>query len=112
MTVVNSAKKTAFQMEPEDVTHGVEGHIGYKCGQCAREAPVVIQLADSGGEYWQNLQLLWQEECDVLQNSFDADVAAHFPNHKPIGCTECPTPFAMPVKPNPPSERAVRQNAK
>lgn len=111
MNIVRSDKRTAFEMEPEDVAHGVEGHIGYRCGQCAQQSDVVILLADSGGDYWQNLQLKWQEECDIVQNTFDTAVATHFPDHQPYDCASCPVPGKMPVKPNPPAERAIKQNA-
>lgn len=112
MKPTNSDRPTAYQLGvPADVAHGVVGHQGYRCYQCAHQSGITIQLAETGGDYWQNLQLAWQEECDVLQNKFDAEVAAHFPDHFPIGCQTCPTTFEMPVKPLPPAERAVRQNA-
>jgi len=105
-------RPTAYEQSvPDDGAHGVVGHIGYRCYQCAQLSGVMIQLADNSGEYWQNLQLLWQEECDVVQNTFDDAVATHFPNHQPYNCESCPVPGEMPVKPLPPAERAVRQNA-
>ena len=109
--VVRSERQSAFQMEPTDVAHGVEGHIGLRCYQCAFQSGITVQLAATGGSYWQNLQLQWQEECDVVQNTFDEAVATHFPNHKPYDCDSCPVPGKMPIKPLPPAERAVNQNA-
>ncbi len=106
-------RPTSYELSvPDDTIHGELGHIGYRCYICAQLSSVMIQAASSGGEYWQNKQLLWQEECDKLQNQFDADVAAHFPDHYPIGCKTCPTTFEMPPKPLPPSERAIAQNAR
>ncbi len=106
-------RPTAYQQSvPDDPVHGDDGHRGYRCYQCAQASGVMIQLATNSGEYWQNLQLLWQEKCDELQNKFDLDVATHWPNHKPIGCETCPVVYEMPNKPLPPAERAVGQNAR
>ena len=104
-------KPTAFQQSDEanEVPHGAEGHKGFRCYQCAQYSEARILLADNSGEYWQNLQLNWQEKCDVLQNKFDNDVATHWPNHKPIGCDTCPVVYPMPTKPIPPAERAIAQ---
>lgn len=111
--VVFSDRPTAFQQSvPDDVAHGVDGHLGYRCYQCSQISGAMIQLADPGGDYWQNLQLLWQEQCDIVQNEFDASVATHFPDHQPYNCKGCPVPGEMPTKPLPPAERAVAQSAR
>jgi len=94
-----------------EIPHDTEGHIGYRCYQCSQESGTTIRLAANSGEYWQNVQLEWQEKCDDLQNQYDAMVAAHFPIHLPVNCEDCPSPLQMPPKPVPPSERAFRQNA-
>jgi len=110
--IVRSERPSAFEQELDEIAdHGLDGHIGVRCYQCAQLSDIMIQLASDGGEYWQNKQLLWQEECDELQNKFDLDVATHWPNHQPIGCTTCPVVYDMPEKPLPPSERAIGHNA-
>jgi len=109
---VKSDRPTAYEMSvPDDTPHSTKGHIGYRCGGCALVSEIQIRIASDGGEYWQNKQLLWQEECDELQNQFDKDVASHWPEHKAIGCEDCPKVYEMPPKPMPPFERALRQNA-
>ncbi len=102
--IVHSDKLTAYELSvPAQTAHGTDGHAGYRCYQCAMESGVTVQLADSGGEYWQNKQLDWQEKCDTLQNKFDLDVATHWPNHQPMNCTTCPvrmkpaSPFGVPL---------------
>jgi len=94
-----------------DPIHGDDGHIGFRCYACAQISDTSILLADDSVDYWQNLQLNWQEQCDLLQNKYDNDIASHFPNHVAIGCEECPKPYAMPLKPIAPAERAFKQNA-
>lgn len=89
--------------------HGEEGHIGYRCGQCAREATDTIEITLDTVDYWQAKQLDWQEECDRIQVDFDERSAAHWPEHKAVNCQECPKTIPMPVKPNPPIERALKQ---
>jgi len=98
-----------------DVAHGLDGHIGFRCLECARVAiDGMTAVESSSQDYWQNLQLDWQEECDILQSKFDKDVTAHLPFHIPpklFGstvipqCKSCPIPAALPLKPNPPKER-------
>lgn len=90
--------------------HGAEGHTGYRCGSCAAESGVAILAAPDTGNYWQNLQIAWQEQCDILFNQFDDAVATHFPLHTGPGCKTCPTKPEMPPKPIKPNERALKQN--
>lgn len=104
-------RPTSYELELDDVNHGVDGHIGFRCYQCSQISGTTIRAADNSGEYWQNLQLDWQEKCDELQNQYDRMVAAHFPVHLPVSCPDCPSPLQMPPKPVPPAERAIRQNA-
>lgn len=99
--------------------HGEEGHTGYKCSQCATESGVRVAVYhDSSGHYLQK-QIGWQEETDKVMQAFDAQVAAHFPNHLPptpeigIGgvtkwnhsCQTCPKTPTLPQKPLDPYER-------
>lgn len=90
-----------------DVEHGMEGHKGFRCLECARISPNMIGIVSDGGDYWQNKQIAWQEECDVVFRAFDDAVAAHFPNHLPQNCQSCPVPPALPERPNPPAERRL-----
>lgn len=112
-------RPTSYELSvPEDPSHGVDGHSGYRCYQCALISPGLVMIAVAGGDYWQNLQLSWQEECDKLQNLYDDAVALHFPIHidsRLLGKDEtcdCPKPQQMPPKPIPPAERSVTQAAR
>lgn len=108
-------RKTAYQIDQAktaDVPHGVPGHIGFKCGQCARLAQSCVRGLPTDHDYWQDKQIRWQEEVDTKLREFDDSVAAHFPDHKAVDCPDCPSTAALPVKPTPPQERAVAQNAR
>lgn len=103
----------------ESTPHGIEGHTGWRCRQCAMESQTVSLIASDTGEYWQNMQLAWQEECDRLQNEYDDANAKHLlEDHVPKilrGKDEtcnCPVPAQMPIKPNPPAERAWKHRAR
>jgi len=105
-------RPTAYQLSDldNDGAHGSDGvHSGYRCYQCAQQSGSSILLASDSGEYWQNKQLDWQEECDVIQSNFDLEVANHFPLHLAIDCKSCPKTGVMPKKPEPPAERALGQ---
>lgn len=103
-------KRTSHEIDREkgnnQVQHGVEGHTGWKCGQCAHESetPSVIYPRDAD-DIWQDKQLFWQEQCDVIFRDFDTAVAEHFPDHLPQNCTTCPVKPTMPPKPVRPYER-------
>jgi len=89
-----------------DLDHGVNGHTGFRCLECSRISGTSMNAVESdSGDYWQNKQLGWQEECDVLMSGFQVAVAEHFPVHKLIGCPNCPKAPELPVRPNPPVER-------
>lgn len=92
--------------------HGLEGHTGYRCKECAMGSKNPILVESDSGDYWQTKQIRWQEEVDDLHNQFNAQIEAHFPSHQAIGCSSCPKSPAMPAKPMPPVERAVRQSKK
>lgn len=100
--IVDWEKKNASE-------HGTEGHVGYMCGQCARDGPNPIFASEDTIDLWQDRELVWQEECDMLQNAFDDAVSEHFPVHKPVGCLTCPKTPTMPVKPVRRAERALTQ---
>jgi len=86
--------------------HGTEGHTGFRCGQCARAANTVVEAYPiHAPDLWQKKQIDWQEECDEVFRAFDDAVAAHFPNHLPMGCVNCPVAPDLPIKPEPPYER-------
>lgn len=98
-----------YSKNRDHYAHGVAGHSGWRCGDCAREAVNVTKVAVHGVDYWQNQQIAWQEECDKLQVEFDVRVADHFPEHLPQNCELCPSAPIMPAKPFPPVERALTQ---
>jgi len=99
-----TAAHEAFALQ-SDVPHNVNGHTGFRCIECARESPVMVSIVDDGGDYWQNVQIQWQEECDKVMSAFDEAVAIHFPVHQPQNCQTCPVKPILPEKPNPPVER-------
>lgn len=105
----SSERKTMYEVEREQfkewIVHGQPGHTGYKCGQCARESLNMVEYTPNSREYWQNLQINWQESIDGIMSDFDASVAAHFPVHQPQNCQTCPVKPVLPEKPNPPTER-------
>lgn len=88
-----------------DMDHGINGHTGHRCLECARMSGVMVAVESDSGDYWQNKQLDWQEECDRLIVGFNEKVALHFPKHSPMNCTMCPKAPPMPERPNPPVER-------
>lgn len=89
-----------------DVEHGVNGHSGFRCLECARISGRMNSIEADSGDYWQNQQISWQEDCDNLIVAFNEEVADHFPVHTPFGkCISCPVAPQMPPKPNPPIER-------
>lgn len=101
-----------FQKRSDGLAHGEEGHNGFRCGICARESPGMLAITDHGIDYWQDKQLEWQEECDMVMSQFDSDVADHFPVHRPGDPTcDCPLKPTLPMKPNPPFERALGKTA-
>ncbi len=95
-----------------DPEHGGPDHLGVYCGYCALLSGVQVQAAPTGGDHWQNLQLRWQEECDIVFRAFDDAVADHFPDHEPVNCDTCPSPPNLPEKPVRPIERAIAQSAR
>ncbi len=95
-----------------DPDHGEPGHKGVYCGKCAQLSSVQVQAAPTGGDHWQNLQIKWQEDCDVVFRTFDDAVADHFPDHAPVNCDTCPVPPELPGKPIRPEERAIAQTAR
>jgi len=115
---LESKSKSMYQLQMEQVgpfDHGVPGHLGYRCVQCARVAETRVEITQDSTGYWQGKQISWQEDCDEIMTQFDEDVAIHFPIHIPavatgsnVGesrCTTCPVKPILPVKPNPPIER-------
>ncbi len=92
--------------------HGEPGHGGYKCSECAQEGKNQVRIHPNTGDYWQTKQIEWQEQCDVIFRQFDDDVAAHFPQHLPRGCENCPEPPELPPKPIVPVERAMQQESR
>lgn len=88
--------------------HGTLGHNGFRCGQCAGlSSDSKITANDHGVDYFQNKQIGWQEECDVIMSQFQTDVADHFPDHLPQNCQTCPVKPDLPPKPMPPIERSL-----
>lgn len=86
--------------------HGTPGHTGFRCKQCAQNSDVVVEAYPlHAPDLWTKKQIEWQEACDEVFREFDDAVAAHFPNHLPAGCVNCPVPPALPIKPEPPYER-------
>ncbi len=100
-----------WKKKSENAPHGVEGHIGYRCGQCASASPTGVRVTDHGIDYWQNKQLQWQEECDSQMHGYNMAKSLHEegPTHLPINCVGCPQPTPLPSKPVPPFERALTQ---
>ncbi len=92
--------------------HGFDGHLPYVCGECAKLAPNRSLISPTTGDHWQTLQINWQEQCDIAFRAFDDEVAAHFPEHLPVGCQDCPDKPILPDKPIQPYERSIRQNAR
>ncbi len=95
-----------------DPDHGMDGHIGHRCKQCAYLSGKTVAIAPAGPDHWQSLQIAWQEQCDVIFRQFDDAVAAHFPKHLPANCPDCPETPPLPIKPVAPVERSTAQNAR
>lgn len=92
-----------------DVPHDTEGHIGYRCSQCAQQSRGGVRVTEHGIDYWQNKQIAWQEECDTIMHNHNNAITEHLPEHKPVDCTECPQQPDLPKKPEPATERALTQ---
>lgn len=103
-----------FDQWQADELHGVPGHHGYLCRQCAFLSEITVQAAPTGADHWQNLQIAWQEDCDIVFRQHDVDTWQHMSSgtHQPVNCLLCPVPPVMPVKPEPPYERAIGQSAR
>lgn len=71
-----------------------------------------VRLTPHQHDYWQDKQMAWQEQVDDKMLQYDASVAAHWPVHLAVGCTGCPKTQTMPIKPSPPFDRALLQNAR
>lgn len=103
-------RMTSYELTwPVDHEHGHPDHEGLRCAECALMSPNACIIHPSSGDYWQDLQIKWQEQCDVIFRRFDDAVAAHFPDHQPQGCMSCPPKPILPVKPTMPFERALEQ---
>lgn len=111
---VDAKRKSVWEQDydrrgPE---HGVDGHIGWRCGICALMNPNAVVISPNSGDFWQNKQIHWQEACDIVFRAYDDAVADHFPVHMPQNCGFCPTKPHLPPKPVPPVERSLKQGAK
>lgn len=100
-----SAAIVDYEKKRDHYAHGVEGHTGFRCGLCAGDSKVSVQISEHGVDHWQNKQIQWQEECDKIMVAFDVAVSNHFPNHLPANCQECPVSPELPEKPTQPFER-------
>lgn len=98
-----------WEKKSDKYNHGELGHIGYRCGKCAIESGNSISLNTHGVDHWQDKQIAWQEECDVIMSQFQTDVAEHFPNHTSSKYCNCPDKPVLPVKPAPPVERSLNK---
>lgn len=105
-----SAAIVDWEKKKEKAPHGEPGHNGYRCILCAEQSPSRVAATDHSLDHWQTQQIDWQEQCDKLQIEFDEEVSSHFPEHKPQGCTSCPTPPEYPPKPTRPIDRAASQS--
>ncbi len=109
MIAETGERPTAYEQELKinrpGTPHGADGHTGFRCGECALESPEVVKAVPSSADYWQDKQIAWQEQIDILMREFDVDMSDHLPNHLPVNCTTCPRPKALPTKPLPPQER-------
>lgn len=85
--------------------HGTDDHYGFRCPECAALSKVPIQLIDRHVDYWQNVQISWQEDCDKIMAKFDEAVADHFREHTGPQCQTCPEKSVLPPKPLPVFER-------
>ncbi len=84
--------------------HGEPGHTGWKCAQCGMEAKVVVSaFPPHDDDHWQDQQLKWQEECDVLHSRKINHLPDHTPNDHSSTChpsaSICVIYTADPVKP-------------
>jgi len=95
-----------------DTPHDTGDHIGVYCGECGMQSATVVLAGPTSADHWQDKQLSWQEDCDTVFRAFDDAVAAHFPDHLPVNCQDCPAPPALPEKPIRPVERTIAQNAR
>jgi len=88
---------------------------GYRSSVSAADSVSQCKIQPTTVDYWQDKQLAWQEDCDVVMVQFDRDVADHFPVHQPMDmktgqvCPTCPQRPILPLKPHPPVERALTQ---
>lgn len=97
-----------WEKKSDQHNHGEEGHIGYRCAQCAYLSGAMVSMNEHGIDHWQDKQIAWQEECDKRMSAFDVAVAEHFPVHRerdPL--CECPQRPNLPEKPAPPFERSL-----
>lgn len=98
-----------WRLKSDHHNHGEKGHIGYRCGQCAQLSKETVYITRDSVDYWQNLQIDWQEACDIIMSEFQQDVQDHFPDHLPANCQDCPVQGSLPEKPLPPVERSLKQ---
>lgn len=65
----------------------------HRCSICARQSAGYVGVTDFfGTDHWQQVQLDWNAECDLM-------VRAHLPQHTGPGCKDCPEYPPKPVKP-------------
>jgi len=111
--VITSERPLAAQVDwakkSDQHNHGEIGHIGYRCGMCAQLSDKTVRITRNSIDYWQTVQIEWQEECDEIMAKFQRDVQTHFPDHQPANCKSCPVQGILPEKPLPPIERALKQ---
>lgn len=82
--IYDEDRQSSYQLDRASgnrmTAHGEPGHTGWKCIGCAMEAPTVVSVFPPyDDDAWQDVQLKWQEECDVLQN----EKIDHLPDHTP-----------------------------
>jgi len=106
--VYDEDRKSAHQIDREHgnrvTEHGEEGHTGWKCIKCAMLAKdVVSAFPEHDDDHWQDTQLKWQEECDILHSAKITHLPNHQPNNTNSRCSvlreECILYKADPTKP-------------
>lgn len=89
--VYDEDRPSSYQIDRDHgnrvTTHGEEGHTGWKCIECAMEAKLVVSaFPPHDDDHWQDVQLIWQEECDKLHSAKINHLPDHTPNDRHTAC--------------------------
>lgn len=106
--IYNEDRQTSYEIDRSKgnrkTVHGEPGHTGWKCAECGMEAGTVVSaFPPHDDDHWQDVQLKWQEECDVLHSAKINHLPSHQPNNTSSICSvlreECVLYRPDPTKP-------------